>query len=50
MTMMETSIFLLTDEDDVIVARCLDFTVSSHGEDDNDALNSLAESVRVILS
>jgi hypothetical protein len=37
---------LLTDEDDVIVARCLDFTVSSHGEDDNDALNSLAESIK----
>ena len=24
---------LLTKEDGVIVARCLDFTVSSHGED-----------------
>ncbi len=28
-------------ENDVIVARCLDFTVSSHGENIKDALNSL---------
>jgi hypothetical protein len=37
---------LLSDEDDVIVARCLDFTVSSHGEDDTDALKSLAKSIK----
>lgn len=30
---------LITNEDDVIVARCLDFTVSSHGEDEKDVLN-----------
>jgi len=37
---------LLTKEDDVVVARCLDFTVSSHGEDEKDALKSLADSVK----
>ena len=37
---------LLTQEDDVIVARCLDFTVSSHGKDENEALNSLADAIR----
>jgi predicted RNase H-like HicB family nuclease len=37
---------LLTKEDDVIVARCLDFTVSSHGKDETEALNSLAEAIR----
>jgi len=37
---------LLTDEDGVIVARCLDFTVSSHGNDDTDALKSLAEALK----
>ncbi|KPA12052.1 hypothetical protein MHK_007742 [Candidatus Magnetomorum sp. HK-1] len=37
---------LLTDEDSVIVARCLDFTISSHGDDDNDALKSLAETLK----
>ena len=37
---------LLTKEDDVIVARCLDFTVSSHGKDEKDALKSLADSVK----
>ncbi|MDY7036484.1 MAG: hypothetical protein SV375_10050 [Thermodesulfobacteriota bacterium] len=29
---------LLTKEDDVIVARCLDFTVYSHCKDEKDAL------------
>ena len=29
---------LITKEDDVIVARCLDFTISSHGKDEKDAL------------
>ena len=37
---------LLTREDDVIVVRCLDFTVSSHGQDEKDALKSLAESIK----
>jgi len=37
---------LLTEEDGVIVARCLDFTVSSHGEDERKALEALGESIR----
>ena len=37
---------LLTEEDDVIVARCLDFTVSSHGEDEKKALEALGESIK----
>ena len=37
---------LLTKEDDVIVSRCLDFTVSSHGKDEKEALESLAYSVK----
>lgn len=37
---------LLTKEDDVTVARCLDFTVSSHGKDEKEALKSLADSVK----
>jgi len=37
---------LLTKEDDVIVSRCLDFTVSSHGKDEKEALNSLADSIK----
>ena len=37
---------LLTKENDVIVARCLDFTVSSHGKDDKDALKALADSIK----
>ena len=37
---------LLTKEDDVVVARCLDFTVSSHGQDRKDALKSLANAVK----
>jgi len=36
---------LLTEEDEVIVARCLDFSVSSHGDDEHDALASLSESI-----
>ena len=36
----------MTKEDDVIVARCLDFTVSSHGKDQKDALKALAELIR----
>jgi hypothetical protein len=37
---------LLTKEDDVIVSRCLDFTVSSHGKDEKDALYALADSIK----
>jgi hypothetical protein len=37
---------LLTQENDIIVARCLDFTVSSHGTDIKDALDSLADSIK----
>ena len=37
---------LLTQENDVVVARCLEFTVSSHGSDIKDALNSLADSIK----
>jgi len=42
---------LLTREDDVIVARCLDLTVSTHGNDERDALESLTGAVKeAILS
>ena len=37
---------LLTREDGVFVVRCLDFTVSSHGKDEKDALKSLAEAIK----
>ena len=37
---------LLTKENDLVVARCLDFTVSSHGKDEKEALNSLADSIK----
>jgi hypothetical protein len=37
---------LLTKEDDVIVARCLDFTVSSHGSDKKDAMGSLGKAIK----
>ena len=37
---------LFTEEDEVIVARCLDFTVSSHGESESKALQSLAEAIK----
>ena len=37
---------LLTQEDDVVVARCLDFTVSSHGKGEKEALVSLADALR----
>ena len=36
---------LLTLEDDVIVARCLDFTISSHGHNEEQAIKSLAEAI-----
>ena len=37
---------LLTKEDDIFVARCLDFTISSHGKDEKDAVQSLADAVK----
>jgi hypothetical protein len=37
---------LLTREDDMVVARCLDFTVSSHGENEREALASLAAAIK----
>ena len=37
---------LLTKEENVVVARCLDFTISCHGKDEKDALTSLADSVK----
>jgi len=37
---------LLTKENDVIVARCLDFTVSSHGKDEKATLKALADSIK----
>ena len=40
---------LLTKEDDVIVARCLDFSLSSHGNDEKDALKSLAAVIKEYL-
>jgi len=40
---------LLTKEDDVVVSRCLDFTVSSHGKDEQEALDSLAAAIKEYL-
>lgn len=40
---------LLTEEDNVIVARCLDFSVSSHGENKDDAIASLSDSIKDYL-
>lgn len=37
---------LLTRENEVIVARCLDFTVSSHGANEREALKSLSEAIK----
>jgi hypothetical protein len=37
---------LLTKENNVVVARCLDFTVSSHGKDEKDALKALTGSIK----
>ena len=36
---------LLTREDDVVVARCLDFTVSSHGQNEEQAIEALGEAI-----
>lgn len=40
---------LLTLEDEVVVARCLDFTVSSHGENEKEAIQSLGEAIKEYL-
>ena len=37
---------LLTRKDDVIVARCLDLTVSSHGNDEREAMNAITGAVK----
>jgi predicted RNase H-like HicB family nuclease len=37
---------LFTQEDAVVVARCRDFTVSSHGKDENEALTSLVDAIK----
>ena len=37
---------LITKEEDIVVARCLDFTVSSHGKDEKDAIKALADCVK----
>lgn len=37
---------LLTKEDNVVVARCLDFTVSAHGQNEKDAMKSLTEVIK----
>jgi len=37
---------LLTKENDVFVARCLEFTVSSHGSSEDKALKSLADAIK----
>jgi hypothetical protein len=36
---------LLTREDNVIVARCLDFNVASHGNDEREAMNAITGAV-----
>jgi len=41
---------LFTKEDDFVVARCLDFMISSHGKDEEEALRALADSLKVIPS
>jgi len=41
---------LLTEEDEVVVARCLDFSVSSHGNNEKEALDSLTDSIKDYLS
>lgn len=37
---------LFTKEEDVIVARCLDFTISSHGKNEKEALESLGVALK----
>lgn len=40
---------LLTQEEEIVVARCLDFTVSSHGENEKEAIQSLGEAIKEYL-
>jgi predicted RNase H-like HicB family nuclease len=40
---------LLTREEEVVVARCLDFTISSHGENEKEAIQSLGEAIKEYL-
>jgi hypothetical protein len=40
---------LLTQEEEVVVARCLDFTISSHGENEKEAIQSLDEAIKQYL-
>lgn len=40
---------LFTREDEVVVARCLDFTISSHGENEKEALESLGTALKEYL-
>ena len=39
---------LLTKEDNVVVARCLDFTVSVHGQNEKNAMKSLTEAIGIL--
>jgi hypothetical protein len=41
---------LLTEEDGVVVARCLDFSISSHGETEKEALESLSDCIKDYLN
>ena len=41
---------LLTKEENVLVARCLDFTISSHGKDEKDALDIISRFCKRICS
>ncbi len=37
---------LVTEEDNVVVARRLDFSASSHGDNEREALDSLSDSIK----
>ena len=37
---------LFTKEDEVVVARCLDFTISSHGANEKEAIESLGAALK----
>ena len=37
---------LLTSEEEVVVARCLDFTISSHGNNEKEAMSFLADALK----
>lgn len=36
---------LFTDEDDVVVSRCLDFSISSHGKDIKESKEAISETI-----